>query len=73
MIDVARFVAAAAGCSGAASFGRPRIPSPLPFHHGQDNPERVEKDFIQDRMVGATRRPVDVAGLAEPVETLCDR
>ena len=66
-------VVAAAGSIGAAAADSPRFPSLLSFHHGQDDPERVEKDLIQDRMVGATRRPVDVARLAEPVETLRDR
>ena len=62
-----------AGSIGAASFESPLIPGALLLHDGQDDPEHVEKDLIQDKTIGALRRPVDVAGLAEPVETLCDR
>jgi acyl-homoserine lactone acylase PvdQ len=45
----------------------------LSLHHGQHDPEHVEKDLIQDKVVDVSLRPVDVAGLGEPVAILCGR
>ena len=73
MIGFALVVAAGAGSSGAASFGVPLILSPLSLHHGQDHPEHVEKDLVPAKLVGATWRLVERAGLVELVDILRDR
>ena len=73
MIGFALVVAAGAGSTGAVSFDPPRILSLLRLHHGQDHPEHVEKDLVPAKVVGATWRLVERAGLVELVDILRDR
>jgi acyl-homoserine lactone acylase PvdQ len=73
MIVFGPVVAAGAGSIGAVSCDLPFILSLWSRDHGQDDPERVEKDLIHDKVFGASLRPVGVPRLAEPVEILRDR